>query len=64
MSPLVNFITGAIGLALMMIFTIGLSQSVSAGFAGFWGGLPLAIIVGLVILLAAINFWQETIRRK
>ena len=64
MSPLVNFITGCIGLALVMIFTIGLSYSVSTGFAGVMGGLPLNIIVGFVLILALVNVYEETIGRK
>lgn len=64
MSPLVNFITGVIGIALVMIFTIGLSYSVSTGFAGAMGGLPLNIIVGFVLILALVNLYEETIGKK
>jgi len=36
----VNIITGLIGLGILATFTIGLSISISTGFAGFTGGLP------------------------
>ena len=40
MSKLVNLITGLIGFGLFAVFIIGLSHSISTGFAGFMGGLP------------------------
>lgn len=64
MSKLVNFITATIGLGLMITFVVGLSYSISTGFAGFWGGLPFAIIAGFVILLALYNYWEEVFGKK
>ena len=61
---LVRTITGAIGLAIMMVFIIGLSHSISTGFAGFWGGLPFAIIAFIVLSLAGYDFWDECLRKK
>lgn len=63
MSRMTNIILGAIGTGLWMIFIIGLSYSISTGFAGFWGGLPFAIIAGFVILLALYNFWEDAIKK-
>ena len=60
----VNIITGLIGLAIVATFTIGLSKSISSGFAGFEGGLPFAIIVGFVLLLAAYDFYDSGIRKR
>jgi len=60
----VNIITGLIGLAIVATFTIGLSKSISSGFAGFEGGLPFAIIVGFVLLLAAYDFYDSCIRKR
>ena len=60
----VNIITGLIGLAIMATFTIGLSKSISSGFAGFEGGLPFAIIVGFVLLLAAYDFYDSCVRKR
>ena len=40
MSKLVNLITGLFGFGLFAVFIIGLSHSISTGFAGFMGGLP------------------------
>ena len=63
MSRLVTIIVAAIGTALMMTFVIGLSYSISTGFAGFKGGLPFMTITIFVIILALYNFWEEAIRK-
>lgn len=63
MSPLTNIITGLIGIALMATFVLGLSFSISTGFAGFSGGLPFMIISIFVLLLALYNFWEDAIRK-
>jgi len=63
MSRIATIITGLIGTGLFMTFVIGLSQSISAGFAGFMGGLPFMIIVILVIGMAVYNFWEDAIRK-
>ena len=60
----VRMITGAIGLAIMMIFIIGLAHSISIGFAGFWGGLPFAIIALIVLSMAAYDYWDECLRKR
>lgn len=62
-SRLVTIITGVIGLLVMATFVIGLSHSISTGFAGFSGGLPFAIIVGIVLLMAIYDFYDECIRK-
>ena len=64
MSRMVNIITGLIGLGLMATFIIGLSHSISVGFAGFWGGLPFLCIAVFVLGLALYNFWEDAIRKK
>lgn len=56
--------TAVIGTALVMIFIFGLAHSISSGFAGFWGGLPFWIIAIIVMLMAAYDFYDETVRRK
>ncbi len=63
MSRLVTIIVAAIGTSLMMTFVIGLSHSISTGFAGFKGGIPFMIIVIFVICLALYDFWEEAIRK-
>lgn len=64
MSRTVNIIMGIIGTAMMMTFVIGLSYSISTGFAGFSGGLPFAIIVFLVILMALYELWESALKKK
>jgi len=63
-SPLTKLITAGIGTVLVMIFVFGLAESISAGFAGFWGGLPFWIIAIAVMLLTLYDFYDETIRKK
>ena len=63
-SRLVKIITGAIGVALVSAFVIGLSLSISSGFAGFRGGLPFAIIVILVLAMVVYDFWDECVRER
>ncbi|MEM7376737.1 MAG: hypothetical protein AAF460_04445 [Pseudomonadota bacterium] len=64
MSRPVHILVALIGTALMMTFVIGLSHSISTGFAGFQGGLPFMIIAIFVIGLALYDFWDETVRKK
>ena len=63
-SRLTKMIAGFIGLAIFATFIIGLSHSISTGFAGFEGGLPFAVIAGFVICLAAYDFYDECVRKK
>jgi hypothetical protein len=63
-SPLTKLVTAGIGTILVMIFVFGLAESISAGFAGFWGGLPFWIIAIAVMLLTLYDFYDETIRKK
>ena len=63
MSRTTKIITGLIGLALMATFVLGLSRSISTGFAGFWGGFPFMCIAIFVIALALYNFWEDAIRK-
>ncbi len=60
----VMLIAGAIGVTIVSAFVLGLSYSISTGFAGFWGGLPFAIIAIGVLALLAYDFWDECIRKK
>jgi len=64
MSYTVKLIVGLIGTALLCIFIGGLSQSISTGFAGFWGGFPFMIIGLIVCAMALYDFWDECVRKK
>ncbi len=57
-------ITGLIGFAIFAIFILGLSYSISTGFAGFEGGLPFAIIAIACILMALYDYWDECLRKR
>jgi len=63
MSYIVRLIAGFIGTGLLVTFVVGLSRSISTGFAGFWGGLPFMIIAIAVLSLAIYDFWDECVRR-
>jgi len=63
-SPLTKLITAAIGTLLVIVFIFGLAESISSGFAGFWGGLPFWIIAIAIMLMTLYDFYDETIRRK
>jgi hypothetical protein len=63
-SRITRLITGLIGVLALSTFVIGLSRSISTGFAGFWGGLPFAIIVCFVLALVYYDFWDECIRKS
>ena len=63
MSRMINIITGLIGLVLVGTFVVGLSHSISTGFAGFKGGLPFMLIVIFVLGMAVYNFWEDAVRK-
>jgi len=60
----IKIVCGLVGLFLLFTFIIGLSHSISTGFAGFWGGLPFAVIIALVLPMAAYDWWDECVRKK
>ena len=60
----IKIICGLVGLFLLFSFIIGLSYSISTGFAGLWGGLPFAVIIALVLPMAAYDWWDECVRKK
>jgi len=63
-SRLTKRITGLIGLTLVAVFVLGLSHSISTGFAGFKGGLPFAIIAVFVLLLVVYDVWEGCFSRR
>jgi hypothetical protein len=57
-------IFGLIALSLVGAFVFGLAESISAGAAGFWGGLPFWVITVAVVVLIAYDYWDSCLRRK
>jgi Na+/melibiose symporter-like transporter len=57
-------IFGVIGTALITIFVLGLAASISAGAAGFWGGLPFWVICIAVLVLVLYDLWDSCFRKK
>ena len=64
LSQQVKVILALIATILFAVFIFGLSHSISTGFAGFWGGLPFAIIAKAVVGMAFYDLWDEIIRQK
>ena len=57
-------IFGLIGVSILASFVLGLAESISAGAAGFWGGLPFWVICFAVLALICYDFWDTCLRRK
>ena len=64
LSQQVKVILALIATILFAIFIFGLSHCISTGFAGFWGGLPFAIIATAVVGMAFYDLCDEIIRQK
>ena len=61
---MVEKISGFIGVFLVAAFVLGLAESISSGFAGFWGGFPFWVITLSVLVLVVYDFWNTCLRRK
>ena len=57
-------ISGFLGLLLITVFVLSLAESISAGAAGFWGGLPFWVICITVLPLVIYDFWDSCLRKK
>ena len=57
-------ICGRKGVLLVTAFVLGLAESISAGAAGFWGGLPFWVICFIVMALIIYDFWDTCLRKK
>ncbi|MBU2581880.1 MAG: DUF2244 domain-containing protein [Alphaproteobacteria bacterium] len=57
-------VTGIIGFIVLAVFILGLSHSISTGFAGFMGGLPFMLIAILVLAMAFYDYWDECLRKR
>jgi sterol desaturase/sphingolipid hydroxylase (fatty acid hydroxylase superfamily) len=63
-SAIIQLLSGLIGTFLVSAFVLGLAESISSGFAGFWGGLPFWVICFTVLPLVVYDFWDTCIRKK
>ncbi len=61
---MVDKISGLIGAVIISVFVLGLAESISSGFAGFWGGLPFWVICLSVLSLVVYDYWDSCWRRK
>ena len=60
----VKLVTGFIATVGVIAFVTGLAWSISTGFAGFWGGLPLWIISIAVLAMLVYDYWEDCIRNN
>ena len=63
-TPMIKMLTAGIAPALVMVFVFGLAESITSGFAGFWGGLPFWVIAIVVMGMALYDFYDEAFRKK
>jgi hypothetical protein len=61
---MVEKITGLIATILVAVFVLGLAESISSGFAGFWGGLPFWVISISILALVVYDYWNSCLRKK
>ncbi len=61
---LLEKISGLVGSLLVAAFVLGLAESITSGFAGFWGGLPFWVISLAVLSLAFYDLWDSCFRRN
>ena len=59
-----TIIVAAIATLTLIGFITGLAESITSGFAGFWGGLPFWIIAIFVLALAVYDFWEDAVMKK
>ena len=52
----IEIVSGLVGTFLVGAFVLGLAESITSGFAGFWGGLPFWIIAIGVLSLTVYDF--------
>lgn len=57
-------IFGLIGALTIAAFVLGLAESISSGFAGFWGGLPFWAICFFVLPMVFYDYWDTCLRNK
>jgi len=61
---MVRRICAVFGALMLCVFILGLAESISSGFAGFWGGLPFWVIAVAVLSMALYDAWEETFRNR
>jgi len=57
-------IFGLLGALIVSVFVLGLAESISSGFAGFWGGLPFWVICLMILPLVFYDYWDTCFRKK
>jgi len=60
----VEKIFGLLGALIVSVFVLGLAESISSGFAGFWGGFPFWVICLMILPLVFYDYWDTCFRRK
>jgi hypothetical protein len=60
----VDMFSAIFGLLIVAAFILGLAESISSGFAGFWGGLPFWCISVIVLLMLGYDIWDSLLKKK
>jgi hypothetical protein len=63
-AAIIEKISAILGSMVVAVFVLGLAWGISAGFAGFWGGLPFWVISLSVLALVFYDLWESTFRKK
>ncbi len=61
---LADKIGGFVGTFIVCAFVLGLAHSISTGFAGFWGGLPVWVISVPILGMVCYDYWDSCLRKK
>ena len=59
-----KMISAFIATLLVMTFVFGLAESISSGFAWFYGGLPFWVIAITVMCFALYDMYDEAFKKK
>ena len=59
-----KMISAFIATLLVMTFVFGLAESISSGFAGFYGGIPFWVIAITVMCFALYDMYDEAFKKK
>ncbi len=60
----IDRISAVIGAVMLIVFMVGLAESISSGLAGFWGGLPFWVITLASLCLVIYDVWDNFFRRN
>ena len=60
----IDLFSAIFGLVIVAGFILGLAESITSGFAGFWGGLPFWCISVIVLVMLSYDIWDSLLKKK